>query len=80
MKEEFQDTKRVIRIRIWCYMFMSSIYSVLCLCPIYTVFCVNVRDIGSVHVKFHGGAGWIYNLFKGRVEKAIKKLLNSKVI
>ena len=36
-------------------------------------------DIGSVHVKFHGGAAWIYNLFKGLVEKAIKKQLNNQL-
>jgi len=33
-----------------------------------------------VDVKFHGGAAWIYNLFKGLVEDAIKKQLNNQVI
>ena len=36
-------------------------------------------DIGSVHVKFHGGAAQIYNLFKGLVKKTIKKLLNKQL-
>lgn len=35
--------------------------------------------IGSLDVHFHGGAAWIYNLFKGVVEDALKKQLNGQV-
>ncbi|CAG2229516.1 LBP [Mytilus edulis] len=35
--------------------------------------------IGSLDVHFHGGAAWIYNLFKGVVEDALKKQLNGQL-
>ncbi|XP_052061803.1 bactericidal permeability-increasing protein-like [Mytilus californianus] len=36
-------------------------------------------SIGSLGVHFHGGAAWIYNLFKGVVEDALKKQLNGQL-
>ncbi|XP_066289932.1 bactericidal permeability-increasing protein-like isoform X1 [Branchiostoma lanceolatum] len=35
--------------------------------------------IGDVSVKFHGGASWLYNLFKGAIENTIKNQLNSEL-
>ncbi|KAK2148262.1 hypothetical protein LSH36_506g00024 [Paralvinella palmiformis] len=36
-------------------------------------------DIGNVHIRFHGGASWIYNLFSGYVERKIADKLRSRV-
>ncbi|XP_022098108.1 lipopolysaccharide-binding protein-like [Acanthaster planci] len=33
---------------------------------------------GSVHVKLHGGASWLYNLFSGSINKAIENSLNKQ--
>ncbi|KAL5020966.1 hypothetical protein ScPMuIL_000121 [Solemya velum] len=35
--------------------------------------------IGSMNLKFHGGASWIYNLFKDTFIKALKKLVVGKL-
>eukprot|EP00058_Branchiostoma_floridae_P008569 XP_002594057.1 hypothetical protein BRAFLDRAFT_68503 [Branchiostoma floridae] len=35
--------------------------------------------IGDVSVTFHGGASWLYNLFKGAIENTIKKQLDSEI-
>ncbi|KAK6177989.1 hypothetical protein SNE40_012838 [Patella caerulea] len=37
-------------------------------------------SISSVHIKFHGGASWIYNLFSGTIEGKIKGILQEKLI
>ncbi|TNN78594.1 Bactericidal permeability-increasing protein [Liparis tanakae] len=42
-----------------------------------TVNCV--AKVGSVSVKFHGGASWLYNLFKKFVEKALRNALDKKI-
>ncbi|XP_072022258.1 bactericidal permeability-increasing protein-like [Amphiura filiformis] len=34
-----------------------------------------VFSIGSLHVKFHGGASWLYDLFEHDISKALKKSL-----
>ncbi|XP_028414997.1 lipopolysaccharide-binding protein-like [Dendronephthya gigantea] len=36
-------------------------------------------NVGDVNVKFHGGASWLYNLFKGKIADSIKSQLNSLI-
>ncbi|ESO96904.1 hypothetical protein LOTGIDRAFT_231708 [Lottia gigantea] len=36
-------------------------------------------DVSSVHIKFHGGASWIYNIFSGVIERKLKGILKSKM-
>jgi hypothetical protein len=36
-------------------------------------------DVQDVDVRFHGGASWLYNLFKGSVENSIKKSMQGQV-
>ncbi|XP_064388193.1 bactericidal permeability-increasing protein-like [Halichondria panicea] len=36
-------------------------------------------SISHLHVKFHGGASWLYNLFDGQIAGAIKKGLNGQI-
>ena len=36
-------------------------------------------DVGNARVKFHGGASWLYNLFNGVAEDAIKRNLRNLV-
>nr|AED99457.1 bactericidal/permeability-increasing protein 2 [Branchiostoma belcheri tsingtauense] len=35
--------------------------------------------VGDVSVRFHGGASWLYNLFKGAIENTVKNQLNSEI-
>ena len=35
--------------------------------------------VGDVDFKFHGGASWLYNLFKHYVEETLKKSLQANV-
>ncbi|XP_077993944.1 bactericidal permeability-increasing protein-like [Glandiceps talaboti] len=35
--------------------------------------------VGSIKVKFHGGASWLYNLFSGSIESSMKKSLKDKI-
>ncbi|XP_041375654.1 uncharacterized protein LOC121388412 [Gigantopelta aegis] len=35
-------------------------------------------SIGNVNIKFHGGAAWLYNLFRGMIANKIKDALQSK--
>jgi lipopolysaccharide-binding protein len=37
-----------------------------------------VFNIGSLSVRFHGGASWLLNLFKGQIAHKIKSVLNDK--
>ncbi|XP_072051985.1 uncharacterized protein [Amphiura filiformis] len=34
--------------------------------------------LGSLHVKFHGGASWIYNLFDDAIESSLKKSIRNE--
>ncbi|XP_072014029.1 bactericidal permeability-increasing protein-like [Amphiura filiformis] len=34
--------------------------------------------LGSLHVKFHGGASWIYNLFDDGIESSLKKSIRNE--
>ncbi|KAM9444558.1 bactericidal permeability-increasing protein-like isoform 1-T2 [Clarias gariepinus] len=36
-------------------------------------------SVGHVRVKFHGGASWLYNLFKSSVDKALRKTLQKQI-
>jgi lipopolysaccharide-binding protein len=36
-------------------------------------------DISSVDVDFHGGASWLYNIFKGLIESAVKDALGKQL-
>lgn len=36
-------------------------------------------NIGSVDLHFHGGASWLYNLFKDPIEHAVKNALNGQL-
>ncbi|CAN9512574.1 unnamed protein product [Ophioblennius macclurei] len=36
-------------------------------------------SVGSVKVKFHGGASWLYNLFRKFIEKALRKTLEKQL-
>jgi lipopolysaccharide-binding protein len=36
-------------------------------------------NIGSLHIDLHGGASWLYDLFTGIIEDAVKKELNSQM-
>ena len=36
-------------------------------------------NIGSLSVSFHGGASWLYNLFKSDIAGAIRKALTGQV-
>nr|QVV41482.1 BPI/LBP [Trachidermus fasciatus] len=42
-----------------------------------TVDCVAA--VGSVSIKFHGGASWLYNLFKAFIDKALRNALEKQV-
>ncbi|KAK2862586.1 hypothetical protein Q5P01_002119 [Channa striata] len=45
-----------------------------------TVSSVNCgASVGSVNVKFHGGASWLYNLFTSFIEKALRNELAKKI-
>ncbi|RXN31248.1 bactericidal permeability-increasing -like protein [Labeo rohita] len=35
--------------------------------------------VGSVNVKFHGGASWLYNLFRSFINKALRNALQKKI-
>lgn len=35
--------------------------------------------VGDVSIKFHGGASWLYNLFKKFVDKALRKTLEKQI-
>ncbi|XP_037107530.1 bactericidal permeability-increasing protein-like isoform X1 [Syngnathus acus] len=35
--------------------------------------------VGSVNVKFHGGASWLYNLFRKFINKALRNTLQKKI-
>ncbi|XP_061731325.1 bactericidal permeability-increasing protein-like [Nerophis ophidion] len=36
-------------------------------------------NVGSVKVKFHGGASWLYNLFRSFISKALSKSLEKQI-
>ena len=36
-------------------------------------------SVGSLNIKFHGGASWLYNLFKDPIADAIKKALQPQL-
>lgn len=36
-------------------------------------------SIGSLHVTFHGGASWLYNLFDDTIASSLKSSLQSQV-
>ncbi|XP_058229566.1 bactericidal permeability-increasing protein-like [Hemibagrus wyckioides] len=36
-------------------------------------------SVGDVSIKFHGGASWLYNLFKSYVDKALRKALQNQI-
>uniref|UniRef100_A0A8C3AKM8 Bactericidal permeability-increasing protein n=1 Tax=Cyclopterus lumpus TaxID=8103 RepID=A0A8C3AKM8_CYCLU len=38
-----------------------------------------VTAVGSVSIKFHGGASWLYNLFKKFIDKALRKALEKQI-
>ncbi|XP_054472376.1 bactericidal permeability-increasing protein-like isoform X2 [Anoplopoma fimbria] len=42
-----------------------------------TVSCV--ATVGSAKVKFHGGASWLYNLFRKFIDKALRGALQKKI-
>ncbi|XP_029286986.1 bactericidal permeability-increasing protein-like [Cottoperca gobio] len=45
-----------------------------------TVNSVNcVAIVGSVSIKFHGGASWLYNLFTKFIDKALRKTLQNQI-
>ncbi|KAF7653036.1 hypothetical protein LDENG_00088090 [Lucifuga dentata] len=35
--------------------------------------------VGSTHIKFHGGASWLYNLFKSFIDKALRKEMEKQL-
>ncbi|XP_042161817.1 bactericidal permeability-increasing protein isoform X2 [Oncorhynchus tshawytscha] len=44
-----------------------------------TVSTVNcVANVGSASIKFHGGASWLYNLFKSYIDKALRSALQKQ--
>ncbi|KAG2463537.1 BPI protein, partial [Polypterus senegalus] len=36
-------------------------------------------NVASANVKFHGGASWLYNLFKSSIDKALRNALDSQL-
>ncbi|XP_067102897.1 bactericidal permeability-increasing protein-like [Osmerus mordax] len=38
-----------------------------------------VTDLGSAKVKFHGGASWLYNLFRSYINKALSKAIQKQI-
>ncbi|KAJ8361284.1 hypothetical protein SKAU_G00178090 [Synaphobranchus kaupii] len=38
-----------------------------------------VARVGTVKIKFHGGASWLYNLFRSFIEKAFRKALEKQI-
>ncbi|KAK7898977.1 hypothetical protein WMY93_019830 [Mugilogobius chulae] len=38
-----------------------------------------MASVGSVSIKFHGGASWLYNLFKSFIEKALRGALEKQI-
>nr|XP_019942632.1 PREDICTED: bactericidal permeability-increasing protein-like [Paralichthys olivaceus] len=38
-----------------------------------------VATVGSVSIKFHGGASWLYNLFKNFIDKALRNALQKQI-
>ncbi|XP_072307801.1 bactericidal permeability-increasing protein-like [Eucyclogobius newberryi] len=36
-------------------------------------------SVGSASIKFHGGASWLYNLFKNFIDKALRNALEKKI-
>uniref|UniRef100_A0A672FX31 Bactericidal permeability-increasing protein n=1 Tax=Salarias fasciatus TaxID=181472 RepID=A0A672FX31_SALFA len=36
-------------------------------------------SVGSVKIKFHGGASWLYNLFRNAISKALRKTLEKQI-
>ncbi|XP_053509220.1 bactericidal permeability-increasing protein [Ictalurus furcatus] len=36
-------------------------------------------SVGNVNIKFHGGASWLYNLFKDYIEKALRSALQKQI-
>uniref|UniRef100_A0A8C7CF01 Bactericidal permeability-increasing protein n=1 Tax=Oncorhynchus kisutch TaxID=8019 RepID=A0A8C7CF01_ONCKI len=45
-----------------------------------TVSTVNcVANVGSASIKFHGGASWLYNLFKSYIDKALRSALQKQI-
>ena len=36
-------------------------------------------SVGSLSVKFHGGASWLYNLFSGSIANSVKKSMQGQV-
>ncbi|KAK9529545.1 hypothetical protein VZT92_013629 [Zoarces viviparus] len=42
-----------------------------------TVDCA--ATVGSASIKFHGGASWLYNLFKKFIDKALRKALEKQI-
>ncbi|XP_049895081.1 bactericidal permeability-increasing protein-like [Epinephelus moara] len=45
-----------------------------------TVSSVNcAADVGSASIKFHGGASWLYNLFKNFIDKALRNALQKQI-
>ncbi|KAJ0023357.1 hypothetical protein NQD34_003256 [Periophthalmus magnuspinnatus] len=38
-----------------------------------------VASVGSVTIKFHGGASWLYNLFKDFIAKALRSVLEKQI-
>ncbi|CAB1353451.1 unnamed protein product [Coregonus sp. 'balchen'] len=45
-----------------------------------TVSSVNcVANIGRASIKFHGGASWLYNLFKSYIDKALRSTLQKQI-
>lgn len=45
-----------------------------------TVSSVNcAANVGSASIKFHGGASWLYNLFKNFIDKALRNALQEQI-
>ncbi|XP_060766276.1 bactericidal permeability-increasing protein-like isoform X2 [Neoarius graeffei] len=45
-----------------------------------TVSCANcAASVGNVNIKFHGGASWLYNLFKDHIDKALRSALQKQI-
>lgn len=45
-----------------------------------TVSSVNcAANVGSASIKFHGGASWLYNLFKNFIDKALRNALQKQI-
>ncbi|KAF4093904.1 hypothetical protein AMELA_G00006740 [Ameiurus melas] len=36
-------------------------------------------SVGNVNIKFHGGASWLYNLFKDYIDKALRNALQKQI-